>query len=196
MASAIAVARADVENCPTCQAMVGPSSARQVRCVDEAQMVSELKRRYLEKRTTMNQVKYLVGASARDSTLISLVDPHKYKATLLHWCAHYGLIEQARLLLALGANAKAKNSQGRSPYELCENNELSQVLSKAAELTAARHAGLREAVINGSWSSAKTLLEDGVKPTGCDGEDKSLLDHAKARNDTQMIALLESYGST
>ena len=187
---------AEVQTCPTCQAMVGPSSSWQVRCLDEVQMVSELKSSYLEKRPTLNQVKYLVAASTRDSTLVSLADPHKYKATLLHWCAHYGLIEQAHVLLAHGANAKAKNSQGRLPYEGCENKELSQVLSRAAELTAAPHAGLLEAVINGNWSSAKTMLDDGVKPTGCDEEDRSLLDHARARNDTLMISLLESYGST
>lgn len=50
-------------------------------------------------------------------------------------------------------------------------------------------------VIDGNWTSVKSRLEQGLEPTGRDGQGKTLLDHAKANNDKLMIALLESHGA-
>jgi len=73
---------------------------------------------------------------------------------------------------------------------------LDAAIEYAEKLQKSPDAGLLDAVINGNWSAAKNLLENGAKPTGFDEENKSLLDHAKSRNDKLMISLLESYGST
>ena len=73
---------------------------------------------------------------------------------------------------------------------------LDAAIEYAEKLQKSPDAGLLDAVINGNWSAAKNLLENGAKPTGFDEENKSLLDHAKSRNDKLMIALLESHGST
>lgn len=187
---------AEVQTCPSCQANFGPSSSWHVTCFNEMELIGELKAIYLGKKPTLNQIKYLVAASVHDSSLLSLTDSHNYGATLLHWCAHYRLLEQAQVLLLRGANPKAKNSQGRLPFEWCEDDELRQVLDSAAKLAAAQDAALLEAIFDGNWALAKSLLESGVKPTGWDAAGRSLLDIAKLRKDTGMISLLQSYGAT
>ena len=169
--------------------------AREHETVEET-LVSELKANYLKKKPTPDEVKYLAVASTRDPSLLSLVDSYQQGATLLHWTAYYGLVEQAQLLLANGANPKAKDYLDRLPAEWCENGPLRQVLETAAKSAASPDAALLEAVVSGNWGAAKTLLNSGIKPTGCDAEGRSLLDLAKARNDTGMISLLNAYGST
>ena len=56
-------------------------------------------------------------------------------------------------------------------------------------------AELRSAVLEGEFSAAKNLLESGVSPHRLDEDGRSLLDHAKEKNDKRMIELLECPGA-
>lgn len=124
-----------LHTCQNCKAMFGPLSAYTVIGFDDdEQLVLELESKYLAgKKPTENQVKYLVGKSQAFRSLVALVEPFKFGMTLLHWCAHYDLTLQSKVLLANGASATARNSAGRMPYEGCKSDELRQLLKTASE---------------------------------------------------------------
>lgn len=52
--------------------------------------------------------------------------------TLLHWCARLNLKKLGTALVGLGADAAAKNKDGKQPHELAEDSDFSVVLAKAA----------------------------------------------------------------
>lgn len=123
-----------VHTCPNCRAIFGPTSAWQVLIFKDGEMLNEVKSRVLDgKKPTENQVKYLVVAAFEDRSLVNMVGTRKDCATLLHWCATYALLEEAKILLAMGADAKAKSSLGKVPYEWCNDAELRDLLKIAAK---------------------------------------------------------------
>ena len=121
--------------CRRCDIDLGPLSTFKVLSFDDdEQLVLKLKSEYMAgKKPTENQVEYLVKKSDAFRSLVALVEPFKFGMTLLHWCAHYDLIPQSKVLLANGARATAKNSAGHMPYEECKNDELRQLLKTASE---------------------------------------------------------------
>ncbi|MBC7548536.1 MAG: DUF4328 domain-containing protein [Polaromonas sp.] len=119
--------------CPQCKAMFGPLSTWKIRVLDDVQLLAELKSRYLKgRKPTPNQIKYLVAASITDTSLVSLNDQQSYGATLLHWCARFNLIVEGRLLLESGADAGAKTSDNKMPYEWCKTNDFRALFEVAA----------------------------------------------------------------
>lgn len=96
-------------------------------------MLNEVKATYLSgKKPTRNQIKYFAASATGDKSLISMADQQQYGATLLHWCAHFDLMAEAKMLLNKGANAKAKTSAEQMPYEWCEAAGLRRLLEGAA----------------------------------------------------------------
>ena len=122
--------------CPECKAMFGPLSTWKVAPFNEAEQVEVLRATFLAgKKPTPNQVIFLAAASIQDRSLTALTDKTVRGDTLLHWCAQFGLANEAATLIANGANASATNGGGRKPFELCIDMHLRGLLRSAA------HAG-------------------------------------------------------
>ena len=81
---------------------------------------------------TENQIKFLARVTPLDSSLVAVVNDSNNE-TLLHWCATFGLAEEAALLLAYGANAKAKTLKAQMPHELCDDAQHRDLSREAAK---------------------------------------------------------------
>jgi hypothetical protein len=127
------VVKLDVSNCPSCLAMFGPLSPHKLNVMSSSEAIVALKFAYASgKKPTENQVIYLVEAAKNDKSLVTMVDQGRHGANLLHWCAHFNLIDQAKLLLQLGANARFKSANFTMPYEWCAAGVLRRLLESAA----------------------------------------------------------------
>jgi Protein of unknown function (DUF2569) len=119
--------------CPECTAMFGPLSTWNVAPFNEAEQVEALRLTFLAgKKPTPNQVIFLAAASTQDHSLTTLTDKTVRGDTLLHWCAQFGLANEATTLIANGANASATNAGGRKPFEVCIDMHLRGLLRSAA----------------------------------------------------------------
>jgi hypothetical protein len=81
-------------------------------------------------------VAFLARASATDETLSGLVERFKGE-TLLHWCARYGLGEEAQVLFKHGANASIQNGNGQQPFALTDDMKIKLILFNLAGANAA-----------------------------------------------------------
>lgn len=79
-------------------------------------------------RPTLETVRALVVA-AQSTPSIALLSDRVRGRTLLHWCAHYNLSEEALVLLQLGADASAHDGNGCRPGELASEERLAHMLS-------------------------------------------------------------------
>lgn len=91
-----------------------------------------------------------------------------------------------------------KMSQAQLARQETERHRLEAVEAELAEQLRRRNAGLADpelvtAVWNGNLSTARRLLDGGVKPFGSDENGTSILDLAKKRGDQQMVALLKDH---
>lgn len=119
--------------CPNCHTFFNSQNSLKIKEHSHQEILNALKFSYSTgKRPTENQVKYLVDAATSDQTLITLVDQGKHGATLLHWCAHFNLVDQAKFLLQLGANARIKSANFTMPYEWCGAGVLRRILEEEA----------------------------------------------------------------
>lgn len=108
--------------------------------------------------------------------------------------------EQQTKVLYIKQRAEKLISAERARLE----QEASERAAENVRVEAARLEQLRgtadgrlvAAVYGGSWSIARQLLEEGVKPDGLDERGNSLIELARKRNDHQMFHMLESYGAT
>ena len=95
--------------CPKCKTAFGPASAWSVTVLSDAEMLHELQAAYLTgKKPTRNQIKFLVASAIGDKSSLSMAEHQGYGATLLHWCVHFGLMDEEKMLLNKGANAERK----------------------------------------------------------------------------------------
>lgn len=80
-------------------------------------------------RPTLENVRVLVLAAQATPSLAKITDRVRGR-TLLHWCAHYNLREEATVLLQLGADADAPDGNGCRPGELASEESLAHMLSR------------------------------------------------------------------
>ena len=113
--------------------MFGPLSTWKVAPFNEVEQVKALRTTFLAgKKPTPNQVIFLAAASIQDRSLAALTDKAVRGDTLLHWCAQFGLANEATTLIANGANASATNAGGKKPFEACTDMHLRGLLRSAA----------------------------------------------------------------
>lgn len=77
-------------------------------------------------------VEFLVGATGFDGSLVALTDRARGDS-LLHWAARHNLKAAAIALIAKGANAGARNGDGRTPIDLCTDDDLANTLRNSAQ---------------------------------------------------------------
>lgn len=86
--------------------------------------VAALKQAFLAgTRLSAEDIAFLSLASSTDRSLCQISERFKGE-TLLHWCARYGLEEEARTLLSNGANQAAVNGNGQRPASLAGPNSV------------------------------------------------------------------------
>ena len=119
--------------CRECKAMFGPLSTWNVVPFNEVEQVEARRVAFLAgKKPTPNQVIFLAAASNQDRSLTALTDKSVRGDTLLHWCAQFGLANEATTLIANGANASATNAGGKKPFEVCIDMRLRDLLRAAS----------------------------------------------------------------
>ncbi len=98
---------------------------------DVSARIDQLKALFLAGRSlTSEQIAFLARASETDESL-SLLSERFSGETLLHWCARYGLVAEASILLKAGANPTAANGNGQKAYALATEVHLKQMLLAA-----------------------------------------------------------------
>ena len=121
--------------CPECKAMFGPLSSWKITAFNEVDQVASLKAAFSAgKRPTRNQVVFLAAAANQDRSQTLLTAKTVKGDTLLHWCAQFGLANEAIILIRDGANANAINADGKKPFEVCIDIDLRGLLRSAAYL--------------------------------------------------------------
>lgn len=127
------VVPSSAHTCSNCRAMFGPLSTYKILELGRDEAIVKVKSDYMTaKNPTENQIKFLVRVAPLDGSLVAVANDSNNE-TLLHWCASFGLAEEAALLLAHGANAKAKTLKAQMPHELCDDAKLRDLLLAAAK---------------------------------------------------------------
>jgi len=80
---------------------------------------------------TESDVRLLVAAAEAEPSLARLWERFQGD-TLLHWCARYDLLPEARRLLDLGADPCAGNARAQRPHMLAPSSQLRDLLFNAA----------------------------------------------------------------
>lgn len=137
--------------CPNCEAAILPLAAKMcTKClaildsengwrvipIDESRQVDVLKAAFSSsKELTIDEVIFLINRSATDSSLLEM--KNKNCDTLLHKTAELGLPDEAKILIANGANAGTSNLQGQKPFALAQDLKFQGMLREAVGATVA-----------------------------------------------------------
>jgi ankyrin repeat protein len=122
--------------------------------------------------------------------------------TALHWAAYHDNLETAKLLLAVGANAKAENRYGVAPLSLaCTNGDAELVralLAAGADPNTTLRGGesvLMTASRTGRVGGVQALLDAGAKVDGKDRKGQTALMWAAADGHADLVELLIKSGA-
>lgn len=122
------------------QQLQAETAARRTEEAAQAAAESQRQRETLEQtkaafvagtKPTETDVRLLVAAAGAEPSLARLWERF-HGDTLLHWCARYDLLPEARRLLDLGADPCAGNARAQRPHMLAPSTELRQLLFNAA----------------------------------------------------------------
>lgn len=115
--------------------------------------------------------------------------------TPLHIAARAGAVDCVRILIEAGADASARDAEGKLPIDVCRGDEVHQLLLKAGEARA-KELDLCRAIVAGNRQAVQAALAEGVNPNAY-SEDKrgSLLREAVMHRHSEIVRDLLSAGA-
>ena len=124
----------------------------------------------------------------------------KLKATPLHYAAIYGSPDAVRILLAAGADPKARNASGATPliYAAWNLRKTQLLVEKGAEINCAQKDGVTPLMVaasaHGNIATVRYLIEKGADVRALDQQHGSASLRSSMMTDPETIQLLLAHG--